>query len=505
MQPSQAEIGRLLSEKPKDQNELHATMNAALTFLKAAPVDRAPRDNDATFLAVLDALLSYISGNGDTKDDFATAVFHNLSKAREATAEHLEVLLSVAPIYVKKYRIRTTTALSLILKTACSPFGEKHPLKVWQGHSAEAINRPCLIPFDEYYKGPPLEPINGAERNGRVLLLTGESGSGKTSLAHQLAEGFLTECGQCVGVGVYLRSGFGHFVVPGELLSRPIDTATAANKDHTTKVTNHLAEVVVSLLTARDQKALPKDKSVQRVAVVIDESSGIMTYVRGLIAGPGAFAKALHAKLDGTAAALAPAALAPAALADTADTAAAPAGADLTGFSVAIIVAGTGCGVASCDDATSEMISSHPNNFREVQLPVNNSNTKLRGAIFARTMLPKHIMNFLLGRPETEPLTTNPRTLWELIVVSGYFARYFYEASGYFSVTAEAAVGVAHTISAAAALFYLKSNGLASTSEEKKKLLSHSCLCVRPFQEQAVQRRRPRSQGSRAVRLSRRQ
>jgi len=428
--------------------------------------------DEATFKAAVKALLSYVSRNAVPKDPLADTVMNSLHTADAKTRKsRLEWALNS----IHEFDIRTATALSLILEDACSPFRGDRTLKVWRGNSALAINRPFLIPFETYYGdagAPVLEPIRGTGRNEWVMLLTGESGSGKTSLAHQLAEKFLTNCGQCVGVGVYLRSGVGHFEVPNEMLSRPSSKDAVANQAHTNQVAAYLAKVVAGMLTARDGKALPKDESVQRVAVVIDESSSIMTFIRGLIAEPSAFAKALHAKLGGAAAALA----------NTADTTAALAGADLAGFSVAIIVAGTGCGVASCDDATSQVISSHPNNFREVQLPVNNSNMKLRNAIFEGSKLhmdKQYVIRFLRERPETEPLTTNPRMLWELVTIAEQLAESFPEESDLFSVTAEAAVGVAHTISAVAALRYLKSNGLANKPKEEKDFyLTLACAFV---------------------------
>jgi len=463
MQPSQAEIGRLLSEKPKDQNELHATMNAALTFLKglvddAASVDDAPRVNSATIATVVSALLSYISRNADTKDDIATFIMNSLSKASEATAEDRGVLLSVASLYVDKYRIRTTTALNLILEAAHSPFAEhsQRAGKVWRGEFAASLDSDYLAPFATYFSGPEARPISSnPARDDWIMLLTGESGSGKTCLAHQLAEKFVSVKKKRVGVAVYLRWG-GHFVVPDKLRSRP--SAEEDKAAHTADVVGHLAKFVASLLTACDGKALPADKSVQRVAVVIDESSGIMSYVRGLIAEPSAFTKALHAELGGAAAALD--------------------GDDSTGFRVAIIVAGTGCGVASCDDATSQQISSHPKHFREVQLPVDDSNTKLRDAILRETAL-IYVSNFLLGRPETEPLTTNPRTLWALMEYIHVNVKSFSYKSAYFQLTGDQAFAHAEMVSASAAKNYLESNGLAHKSEDEKDFyLTLACAFV---------------------------
>jgi len=384
-----------------------------------------------------------------------------MERLRGASADDRVRFLTLASLCVEEYEISTTTALKLILKTARSPFGKGHLVKVWKGHTAQALDHPYLIKFREYFggkdDGPVLAPIRGTRRDGWIMLLTGESGSGKTCLAHQVAEEFLF-LGKYVGVGVYLRSGIEHFVVPEELRSRPSETENKAK--HTADVIDHFATVVANMLT--EGKVLPLDKSVQRVAVVLDEANSIMTYVRGLIAEPSDFAKVLHAKLGGAAADLG--------------------GGDSTGFCVAIIVAGTGCGVASCDDATSQQISSHPNNFREVQLPVNNSNTRLRDAIFEGSKLhvsQQYVIRFLRKRPETEPLTTNPRMLWELVTIAEQLAEVFPEESDLFSVTAEAAVGVAHTISAVAALRYLKSNGLADKPKEEKDFyLTLACAFV---------------------------
>jgi len=456
MQPGQALIEPLMIV-PSDTNQLHATLRAVLTPLlackdgssNAAKYDgkqtghKPPEfEIDATtYAAVVGALQCYISRHAVAQSPLAEQSMNLLSAANRQTRKKS---LEWALMAVDQFGIHTATALELILSSAHSPFGKSHAVKVWRGDSALSLKRRYLVPHHVYYRGDvhaPV-PIDNTEREQYILLLTGESGSGKTCLAHQLAEEFLRFEDERVGVAVYLRWLGAALVVPEKLLSRP---STHGNKDvpddHADDVAEHLAKVVAGRLTAPDKKELPQDKSVQRVAIVLDECNSIMTYIRGLIAKPSAFTKALHAELGGAAADLD--------------------GGDETGFRVAIIVAGTGCGVASCDDATSQQISSHPKHFREVQLPVNDSNVRLRDAIFEHSGLPDYVTSFLLRRPETAPLTTNPRTLWEVVKFAESYARSFSEKTAFFKLTGKQAFAHAEMISCQAAMKYLRSNGLA--------------------------------------------